>query len=1017
LFCDVVGSTSLGESVDPETTRRVMLRYFDETRTVLERHGGTVEKFIGDAVMAVFGHPVVHEDDALRAVSAADELRARLGKLNHELAQQWGVQLEWRMGVNTGEVVVGDPGDTQTIASGDTVNVAARLQQAAEPGDVLLGRETYRLVRDRIEAGPLQAFSLKGKREAVAPWKLEQLRERAAGMLRRLDSPFVGRKLERAQIEQVYRATVEESACRQFALIGAPGIGKTRLAQECISRLLSAQVLQGRCLPYGEGITFWPVKEIVRGAASITAEDGPEEARDKVLRLLRPGEDSALVCERVCGTVGLGGRAPRTEESFWALRRLFESMAAARPLVLVFEDLHWAEPTLLDLIEYLVGWSSGSPILLFCIARPELLDARASFGNDAVVLEPLGAEEIGALAANALGSRPVDPAVIHRVAAAAEGNPLFAQEFARMLVDDGLLAGDDGVWSATESLDALAVPPSIHALLAARLDRLDADEREVVQCASVVGKEFWWGSVADLVDPAVRGRVASRLQALVRKRLIFPAGSSALIGEDAFRFSHILVRDAAYAALSKSRRAEMHERHAEWLLDKARHRPAEVEEIVGYHFEQASRARVELAPVDPAAAALATRAAGHLGAAGRRALTRGDTHAAVGLLRRASELDPEAAPTLVPELGTALMESGRLEEAEAILTRAIGAAEQAGDARNAQHAAVIRGAVRLRTDPTWAVEDTRTIADEAIETFTRLDDDRGLAQSLRLLSITHAWHGEWDAMREALERARSHADRADDPSAHAAIVSWLNIAMYYGPTPAEDAIRSYRAVLASVDEESIVGGATACLLAGALAMTGRFDDARRYGSRGTMILTELNQQVRLGNARAYIADAELLAGDARAAEHELEQAYATFSGIGNESGALSAAWELASVLCAQGRYDDAERWASLGRDMLDELDAMTRVTGLAAEARLAAHAGRGAEARDLAYRAVKLGDRGDALNVRAGAWLALAATLRGERDDARADDAVHKAIAIYEAKGNEVAAASALRVVSSATTS
>jgi class 3 adenylate cyclase/tetratricopeptide (TPR) repeat protein len=1017
LFCDVVGSTSLGERVDPETTRRVMLRYFDETRTVLERHGGTVEKFIGDAVMAVFGVPLVHEDDALRAVRAADELRKRLDRLNGELEEQWGIRLEWRMGINTGEVVVGDPAGTQTIASGDTVNVAARLQQAADPGDILLGRQTYRLVRDRVDAGPLQAFSLKGKSEAVAPWKLEQLHERAAGMLRRLDSPFVGREPERELLERAYRTTVEESVCRLLALVGPPGIGKTRLAQECVSRLLSAQVLQGRCLPYGEGITFWPVTEIVRRAGGSSADDTPAGARAKIAGLLRPGDETTLVCDRVCGTIGLDARTPRTEESFWALRCLFESIAAARPLVLVFEDLHWAEPTLLDLLEYLVGWSGGAPIFLFCLARPELVEARPSFGHGAVVLEPLGPAEIGALASNALGSAPVDPDVVARVALAADGNPLFAEEFARMLVDEGLLAGEGGVWSATQNLAELAVPPTINALLAARLDRLDAGERGVMQCASVVGKEFWWGSVAELVEPALRAKVASLLQALVRKRLVFPAGSSAIIGEDAFRFSHILVRDAAYAALSKSRRAEMHERHAEWLLEKAGDRATQLEEIVGYHLEQASSARAQLAPLDPAAVALAARATAHLAAAGRRALARGDTHAAAALLRRASALDNDAAAELAPELGTALMESGAFEEAEQVLSRAVDAATLAGDTRRTEHAAVVRGAVRFRTDPTWALDETRTLADGAIETFTRLDDDRGLAQALRLLSITHAWHCEWQAMTDALERALRHAERAGDLSAHAAIVTWLNVAAYYGPTAADDAIRRYEAVLASVEDESIVGGSTSCLMAGVLAMTGRFDDARRFGSRGTMILAELGQPVRLGNARAYIADAELLAGDSRAAEHELEEAYALFAGIGNRSGAVSAAWELASVLCAQGRYEDAEPWAARGRHVLEESDVMTRVTGLAAEARLAAHDARAADAHDFARRAVDLADRTDALNVRAGAWLALGEALKLEGNDAGADDAVRTAVRIYEAKGNGVAARSARRAVSSAAAS
>src|SRR3954454_23298919 len=272
LFCDVTGSTALGEKLDPEALRTVLARYFERMKAIVERHGGSVEKFIGDAVMAVFGVPLVHEDDALRALRAAVEMRRELELLNDELEERFGLRLEERIGINTGEVIVGDPATQQTVATGDAVNVAARLQQAAQPGDILLGRETFRLVRDRVDAGPLQAFSLKGKSDAVSPWRLEQVHERAAGMLRRLDSPFVGRQAERELLERAYQATVEESCCRAFAVVGPPGIGKTRLAQECVSRLRSAAVLQGRCLPYGEGITFWPITEIVRSAASISSD-------------------------------------------------------------------------------------------------------------------------------------------------------------------------------------------------------------------------------------------------------------------------------------------------------------------------------------------------------------------------------------------------------------------------------------------------------------------------------------------------------------------------------------------------------------------------------------------------------------------------------------------------------------------------------------------------------------------------------------------------------------------------
>jgi class 3 adenylate cyclase/tetratricopeptide (TPR) repeat protein len=1009
LFCDVVGSTALGENVDPETARRVMLRYFDEARTVLERHGGTVEKFIGDAVVAVFGVPALHEDDALRAVRAADELRRALDELNRELGERWGVRLEWRMAVNTGEVVVGDPASTQTIGSGDTFNVAARLQQAARPGQILLGRETHRLVSDRVEAGPLESFSLKGKAEAVTRWQLEEVHERAADMLRRADSPFVNRERERDELERVYFETVENSSCRLVVVLGPAGLGKTRLAQEFVSRLLAAQVLHGRCLPYGDGITFWPITEVVRDVASISPDDSPDVARAKVTSLLPPSEESELIGERVCTTIGLAEHDPRPEEAFWALRRLFEELARQRPLVLVLEDIHWAEPTLLDLLEYLVGWSSGSPMLLLCLARPELTETRPSFATNAVGLEPLEADEIAALAANALGGAPLDDGVASRVVGAADGNPLFAEELVRAFVDDGALARVEGAWSATGDLGDLRVPPSINALLSARLDRLAPEEREVIRRAAVVGKEFWSGAITNLVPHELRADVAQLLHALVRKRLIVPAGSAPIAGEDAFRFNHILVRDAAYNALPKSLRAELHERHAELLLAKAGARATEIEEIVGFHLEQAFNAHTDLGGIDEHAHRLGELASTYLASAGRRALDRGDMHAAAALLHRATELvdDDRLFAELASDLGFALMELGRLAEAESLLSRAIDVATRLGKPDLQAHAAVVRGYVRFRTDPTGGLEETRAVAEDAIETFTPLDDPHGLAHAWRLLSLTHSWHCQWSAMEGALRQALEHAQRAGDRRELTTIVSWLGIALYYGPTPAPDGIRQYEEVLAEHVGDRVVEASTACRLAGLLAMRGRFDEAREHAGRCTTILDELGLRVRSGHARVFVAAAELLAGDARAAEQDLLAAYATMEQAGDRAGALATAFEIARVLYIQGRYADAEQWAAQDPETVERSDVMTRVVGLAVAAQLAARAGRVADAERLGRRAVELGEQTDALNIHADALLALSEIFRLDGRAPEARTACEDAVRLYETKGNSTAAAQA----------
>jgi class 3 adenylate cyclase/tetratricopeptide (TPR) repeat protein len=1017
LFCDVTGFTSLGERVDPETMRRVMLRYFDEMRTVLERHGGTVEKFIGDAVMAVFGVPVLHEDDALRAVRAAEEMRTSLTGLNDELSARWGLELEMRIGINTGEVVVGDPGTGQTIATGDIVNVAARLQQAAEPGDILLGRATHRLVRDQISAGPLQAFSLKGKSERVAPWRLEQVHERASGMLRRLEAPFVGRARERRRLDEQYARTVEEESCRLAVVLGAAGLGKTRLVREFASRLLAAEVLYGRCLPYGDGITFWPVIEIVRDAGGIVSDDSAADARAKVSRLLPDGGDSAVVCERVCSTISLSDHGARAEESFWALRRLFESMARARPLVLVFEDLHWAEPTLVDLVDYLVGWSAGSPILLVGLGRPELLEARPAWSADAIVLEPLGDAETIELAESVLGSGMLDPEIGARVSEAAGGNPLFAEEVVRMLKDDGELVETDGRWTMRPDVE-LRVPPSISALLAARLDRLEPAERTVLQCASVIGKEFWWGAVGELAPSVLRGQVAPQLHSLVRKRLIEPGGSSALAGEDAFRFSHILFRDAAYASLPKSARADLHERFAAWRSSRVGGRMTEIEEILGYHYEQAYEARAELGPVDERTRELGDRSRTLLASAGRRALERGDMHAAAGLLRRAVRLaeDDRTYSELTRDLGVALMETGKLREADSLLGTAIDAATRAGQSGLAADAAVARGFARFRIDETAASDETRMVAVDALAKFTHLGDHRGLARAWRLLSVTHGWESQWHAMEEALRQALVHAEEAGEASEQATILTWLNTALYYGPTRVADAVRHCRAVLAGREWNRVVEATSTCQLSGLLAMMGKFDEARDLAGGGIVTLDELGARIRLGHARIYVAEVELLAGDPRAAEQELLNAYETLEASGDRGGALVAAYDLAGALCSQRRYAEAEAWSARGRSVLERSDVMMRVVGFTVDARIAAHDSRIREAEQLARRAVKVGEQTDALNMRATTLLALGEVLALDGRSEEARRAVEDGARLFDAKGNVAAAAQARTLAESAAT-
>jgi class 3 adenylate cyclase len=610
LFADVVGSTPLGERLDPESLRRVMARYFETARGCLERHGGTVEKFIGDAVMAVFGVPVVHEDDALRCVRAAAELRDEIAALNAELERDFGVSLRVRIGVNTGQVVTGT-GTEERLATGDAVNLAARFEQAAQPGEVLVGEQTLRLVRDAVDAEAVEPLALKGKEQPVAAFRLLGVRAGEAGVQRRMDAPLVGRGAELTELRQGFDRAVRERRAVLVTLLGPAGIGKSRLVHELLDQVgADATVLWSRCLPYGEGITYWPLAEMLR-------ETIQDDVRARAVTLVDGEPDAERIADRLAASVGSGGVA--AEEIAWAARKLFEHLARARPLVVVVDDLHWAEPTFLDLVDHVSDLSRDAPILLLCLARPELLELRTGWSGGklnaaTLLLEPLSDAESEELIERLLAGSELPADVSTRIADAAEGNPLFVEQMLALVAEDGARAD-------------VVVPPTIQALLAARLDRLGREERAVMERASVEGKVFHRGAVAELVPSPLRTEVPARLVALVRKELIRP-DRSAFVGDEAFRFRHLLIRDAAYEALSKQERAELHERFAAWLEQAAGERAGEYDEILGYHLEQAFRYWLELGPIPTGAAALARRAASKLAASGRAALARRDASAA-----------------------------------------------------------------------------------------------------------------------------------------------------------------------------------------------------------------------------------------------------------------------------------------------------------------------------------------------------------------------------------------------------
>jgi class 3 adenylate cyclase/tetratricopeptide (TPR) repeat protein len=914
LFADVAGSTALGEDLDPETVRRVMERFSAEARSAIESHGGTVEKFIGDAVMAVFGIPVVHEDDALRAVRAASEMRERLAALNAELGRERGIALALRTGVNTGEVVAGDVRSGEFYATGDAVNVAARLEQAATPGEILLGEHTYRLVRDIVHAEAVEPLVVKGKGAPVPAYRLVLVEETPV-LVRHFESPFIGRAQDLARLRAAFERAVTERLALLVTILGPAGIGKSRLAAELTSALTDrATVLQGRCLSYGEGITFWPLREILRSL--------PERP---------PGLPDP-------------DRARSTEQTFWAYRKLFERLAGERPLALVVEDVHWAEPTLLDLLEHIVEWTRDVPILLLCLARPELLDERPGWPGEHVELEPLVDGVVEALLAALTDD--LASADRMRITEAAEGNPLFVEQMVALALEE-----EDG--------REPEVPPTIQSLLAARIDRLEEDERALLERAAVVGKEFWRGALLDLSPPGTE--VSAILQRLVRKRLVRPERSS-FPGEDAFRFAHVLIREAAYSGIPKERRAALHERFASWL-EQSR---SPYREIIGYHLEQAYRYRAELGPVRDAERQLASRAATALAQAGFDAHQRGDFAGAVDLLSRAPELlatdDPARAEFSV-WLTDSLINAGDWRAAAGASEAALATVETCGDRGLAWEARLLSNAVETVLSPgKRSFEDYLHEAEQATAELEELGHTRSLARAWTFVAIHRLELGRFGAAAEAAERAAASANRARDWHLERASLGWLGQSLHSGRTPASEAARRLKEIRAQADDINLRRTMSA-LLSNLHAMLGEADEARRLNE---LVLAEaeelgLKRGIAVAEQPRTRSVAEMLGPTE--AEARLRRSLAYWEETGNEMGRSTAAAMLAHSLFGQGRYDEAEHYAAIGQSAaaLDDYEAQS--LALTARARVLAHRGDLKRAEALARDAVAIVDRTDDIDT------------------------------------------------------
>jgi class 3 adenylate cyclase/tetratricopeptide (TPR) repeat protein len=1020
LFSDVTGFTGLGHDLDAESLRRLMARYFERMEAVLTRHGGTVEKFIGDAVVGIFGIPDAHEDDALRAVRAAVEMQDALRELNEDFVRVWGVTLSTHTGINTGEVVAGDLGPGKPLMFGDAVNVAARLEQAASAAEILIGESTHRLVRDAVVVEPLEPLSLRGQPDPVDARRLVGLVAGAPAWRRRLDSPMVGRRPELDVLESAFSETVRGGGCRAVTVLAAAGVGKSRLAQEFAARLADrARVATGRCLAYGEGLTFWPVIELLRNVAAVGEHDDRATIQAALARLLDSPDDGPLAVERLSALLGAAESAPGIQQTFWAVRKLLESLAAREPLVVVFDDIHWAEPTFLDLIEYLVDWISGVPVLLVCLARPELAETRPGWlsgkpNATAFSLPPLDDGEIGDLMANLVDSAPIAEAACQRITQVAEGNPLFVEETFRMLVDRGLLRLEDGHWAAAGDLSGIAIPPTIHALLAARLDRLDDDERAVLERASVIGRVFWWGAVTELSAEALRPQVGSLLQALTRKDFIGP-GVTDLPGEDAFQFTHILVRDATYQEIPRSVRADLHERLVDWLDPRTADHGAITDEILGYHLEQAHQCRLAIGLASPQIEQLGRRAAAHLGTAGRRAIARDDVAGGAALLSRSTELLPAGDPNrleLLLDLATALRETGSFERLSAVVAETRVAASALDDARLLARAEVLELWLRLFTNPEGWLELARRQATRAVAVLEEAGDKPGLVDAWSVLGLMHVTEARFGPAEEAWENAAAHARAAGQRRAELEALSWVLLSVWAGPVPTDQGIRRCREVLewAQGDRKGV---ASALFMRAVFeAGLGHADEARALIARARALLQELGLTVWMAGPLSQMAGlVELTAGDPVAAERELRWGYTTLQAAGEMAWLSTLVAILAEALYAQGRYDEAEEMATASRDTAGSEDAYSQVLWRGISGRVLARRTQPEEAERLAREAVALAAVTDSVELQGTAARNLAEVLALGGRAAEAEAAAAHAVAAYERKGNTVAAERARRLV------
>ena len=936
LFCDLVAYTELAGRLDPEALRAVMLRFFERAGGVLEGHGGTVEKFVGDEVMSVFGVPAVHEDDALRAVRAALGVRDCVAELDRDS----DVRLEVRIGINTGEVVTGDPAAGHGFVSGDAVAVGKRLEQAAAPGEIVLGESTYRLVEHAVSATQLEPLTLKGVHEETVAFRLESVDPGATAIRRRDDTEFVGQERELERLLSAYRDATT-SGVRLITIVGDSGIGKSRLARELVRSLEhEASVVVASCPPYGEGTTFSPIREAFQQA----------------------GRDDGIL-------------EGSSYEVFAATRGLFEDLSRERPLVALFDDVHWAEETLLDLIEHLSVRLGSAPVLLLCLSRPELAERRPhwlSRPEATLMLEALSELDARGL----LDALDAPTAVRERIAELAEGNPLFIEQLAAF-------AGEEG---ANVSLSG-----SIRGVLHARLDRLDPEERAVLERAAVVGRSFSLDAVLRLMPAPEREQAQASVFGLVRRGLILP---DVAVPDDGFRFQHALIREAVYESMPKSLRADLHETVAR-RLDETGAEPA----LVGFHLEQACLLRRELGLRD---IELGKRAGRLLRVAAEETLSRTDAPATISLLERARVLlpaDDRELPEVLTTLGVARLNGGDLPGAESALVEAVEAAATHGLRAAELHARIELQFVRAFAEGT-PVEESVALAQAAIGELEPLGDELALARAWWLRSSGDLAACRWQARGEAIERALEHARRARaGVEMVGTLAGLLGQALLYGPAPVDEAIARLEGLPDELGLDRRLRSAVHTSLAGLVALRGDFDEARRLFKDAAATYEEFGLRFRRATQSFVGAQIGLLAGDAVEAERQLRASSVAFDEIGAATSATTHRALLAEVVATLGRLEEAEELARRVASEAPEQDLLTHVLWRCTLARVRARGGSAHEAVELAAEARQLLAGAEFPQLEITALTAAAETATAADDPAGAERFLAQARQIAAAKG------------------